>query len=206
MSLWWLIDNQNVERFLAKGSRKLCIMMLLLNTLGSARALLLDVQPVWVSRDNPFLLKADAISKGVNTDNWEVAVSDWTQLSGPFGPFSVDLFATNTNSKCEHFSSRYREKGSLGMDSFAQNWEGEHAYAAPPVSLVLRTIRKIVITEMMGVLIILLWKNAKFWTFGFRDRTHLNTMFNNVQIVCMHTLAWEFSKKDVIEGKEIQFL
>jgi hypothetical protein len=31
-------------------------------------------------------------------------------------------------------------------------------------------------------------------------------MFESVQIVCMHTLAWEFLKKDIIDGKEIQFL
>jgi hypothetical protein len=31
-------------------------------------------------------------------------------------------------------------------------------------------------------------------------------MFDSVQIVRMHTLAWEFSKKDIIGGKEIQFL
>jgi hypothetical protein len=46
--------------------------------------------------------------------------------------------------------------------------EGEQAYAAPPVSLVLRRIRKIAITQMSGVLIISLWKNAKFWTFKFQ--------------------------------------
>jgi hypothetical protein len=31
-------------------------------------------------------------------------------------------------------------------------------------------------------------------------------MFGSVQILLMHTLAWEFSKKDVIGGKELQFL
>jgi hypothetical protein len=125
---------------------------------------------------------------------------------GFFGPFSVDLLATNANSKCERFYSRSWEEWSLGVDAFAQNWEGEQAYAAPLVSLVLRTIRKIAITQMSGFLIIPLWKNALFWTFGFRDGVHLNAMFENVQIVRMHTFAWEFSKKDIIGGKEIQFI
>jgi hypothetical protein len=35
---------------------------------------------------------------------------------------------------------------------------------------------------------------------------HKQAMFDSVQIVRMHTLAWEFSKKDIIGGKEIQFL
>jgi hypothetical protein len=68
------------------------------------------------------------------------------------------------------------------------------------------SIRKIAITAISGVLIIPLWKNAKFWTFAFRDGIHLNSMFDSVQIVRMHTLAWEFSKKDVIGGKENQLL
>jgi hypothetical protein len=92
------------------------------------------------------------------------------------------------------------------VDSFAQNWHGECAYVAHPVSLVMRIIRKIAITVMSGILIIPLWKNAKFWTFIFRDGIHLNSMFDSVQIVRMHTLAWELSKKDIIGGKEIQFL
>jgi hypothetical protein len=70
---------------------------------------------------------------------------------------------------------------------------------------VMRRIRKIAMTVMSGVLVIPLWMNAKFWTFAFRDGAHLNEMFDHVQIV--HTLAWEFAmKKDVIGGKEIQFL
>jgi hypothetical protein len=72
VTLWWLTDNQNVEKMLAKGSGKIWIMKLVLDILKRGRTLLLDLQPVWVSRDNPFLLKADAISKGVDADNWEV--------------------------------------------------------------------------------------------------------------------------------------
>jgi hypothetical protein len=51
------------------------------------------------------------------------------------------------------------------------------------------TIRKIAITAMSVILIIPLWKNAKFWTLALRDGIHLNSMFDSVQIVRMHTLA-----------------
>jgi hypothetical protein len=59
-TLWWLTDNQNVEKF--------HIMKLVRDILRRGRALMMDVQPIWVSRENPLLLKADAISKGINTD------------------------------------------------------------------------------------------------------------------------------------------
>jgi hypothetical protein len=72
MTLWWLTDNQNVEKMLSKGSGKLRIMKLVLDILSRGRSLKLDIQPIWVSRDNPCPLKADAISKGIDTDNWEI--------------------------------------------------------------------------------------------------------------------------------------
>jgi hypothetical protein len=69
MTLWWLTDNQNIEKMLSKGIGKLQIMKLVLYILSRGRSLKLDIQPIWVSRDNPFLLKVDAISKGIDTDN-----------------------------------------------------------------------------------------------------------------------------------------
>jgi hypothetical protein len=99
---------------LAKGSGKLRIMKLVLEILKRGRSLLLDLQPVWVSRDNPFLLKADAISKGVDTDNWEVSRSDYDELNAFFGPFSIDLFATCDNAKATRFYSRSWEIGTRG--------------------------------------------------------------------------------------------
>jgi hypothetical protein len=205
-TLWWLTDNQNVEKMLAKGSGKLRIMKLVLDILKRGRQLLLDIQPIWVSRDDPFLLKADAISKGIDTDNWEIVEEDFEHLSPLVGPFTVDLFATRDNAKCSRFYARTFEEGALGVDSFAQSWAGECAYAAPPVALVMRTIRRAAAENMAGALIIPLWKNARFWTYAFCDSTHLNEMFESLQIVRMHTRAWELSRRDVIGGKEIQFL
>jgi hypothetical protein len=202
-TLWWLTDNKNVGKFLAKGSGKLRIMKSVLDILRRGRSLLMDLQPIWVIRENPFLLKADAI---IDTDNWELVDSAFVQLSTLFGPFTIDLFATRENAKCGRFYSRSFEEGELGVDAFAQDWSGESVYTAPPVSLVMRTIRKAAVVQLAGALIIPLWKNAKFWNFAFRDGTHLNAMFGSVQIVRMHNMAWEFSKKDVIGGKELQFL
>jgi hypothetical protein len=155
-------------------------MKLVFDILRRGRALLMDLQPIWVSRDNPFLLKADAISKGIDTYNWEIVDSDFIQLSTLFGPFMIDLFATSENAKCGRFYSRSSEEGALGVDVFAQNWSGESVYVAPSVSSVMRTIRKAVAVQLSGALIILLWKNARFWNFVFCDGTHLNAMFGSV--------------------------
>jgi hypothetical protein len=157
ITLWWLTDNQNVEKFLAKGSGILRITKLVLEVLKTSRGLLFDLQPVWVSRENPFLLKAEAISKGIDTDNQAVTAEDCAHLSSFYGPFLVNLFATSENAKCGRFYSRSFESGSAGVDAFAKNWESECAYAAPPVTLVMRTIRKAALVDLSGVLIIPLW-------------------------------------------------
>jgi hypothetical protein len=107
-----------------------------------------DVHPIWVSRDNPFLQKADCLSKGIDSDNWSVGVEDFSNLDVRFGPFTIDLFATCENKKTERFYSRSFERGNTGTDAFAQKLDGECAYAAPPVTFVMRAIRKAAVSKM----------------------------------------------------------
>jgi hypothetical protein len=123
-TLWWLTDNANVEKMTAKGSGKLQIAKLVLEILRKARALKFGVEPVWVSRDNPFLQKADCLSKGIDSDNWGISEEDFCHLGALFGPFTIDLFATSDNAKCLRFYSMSFEEGALGVDSFAQKWVG----------------------------------------------------------------------------------
>jgi hypothetical protein len=137
-----LTYNQNVEKMIAKRSGKIKIMYLVLEILKKARSLKYQVEPVWVSRDNPFLQKADAISKGVDTDNWAVSNEDATHLSSLYKPFTIDLFASSFNTKNERFYSRSAEDGSSGVDAFAQDWAGECALAAPPVFLIMRSLER----------------------------------------------------------------
>jgi hypothetical protein len=83
-TLWWLTDNANVEKMLAKGSGKLRITRLVLEILRKGRELQYDVHPIWVSRDNPFLQKADCLSKGIDSDNWSIDKPDFSQLTNSF--------------------------------------------------------------------------------------------------------------------------
>jgi hypothetical protein len=86
-TLWWLTDNANVEKMIAKGSGKLRITRELLEIFRKGRALKYDIYPIWVSRDNPFLQKADCLSNGIDSDNWSVGAEDFSNLEVRFGPF-----------------------------------------------------------------------------------------------------------------------
>jgi hypothetical protein len=188
---------------LAKGSGKLRITRFVLEILGKGRELRYNVHPIWVSRDNPFLQKYDCLSKGIHSDNWSVGHEDFSHLEDRFGPFTIDLFATCENKKCSQFYSRSFEKGNSGTNAFAQQWNGECAYAAPPVTFVMRTIQKAAASKLNGIIVVPLWKGAKFGTYAFRDGFHLNGLFEAMSIVRMHAHSWEISRKDL---KDLQFL
>jgi hypothetical protein len=106
----------------------------------------------------------------------------------------------------ERFYSRSFERGNTGTDAFAQKWDGECAYAAPLVTFVMCAIRKAAVSKMRGVITVPLWKGAKFWTYGYRDRVHLNGLFAEMHVVRMRAHAWEISLKDMVGEKELQFL
>jgi hypothetical protein len=131
-TLWWLNDNANVEKMIAKGSGKLQITKLVLEILRKARALKFGVEPVWVSRDNPFLQQADCLSKGIDSDNWGISEEDFCHLGALFGPFTIDLFATSNNAKCLRFYSRSFEEGRSGSGLICSEMGGGVRFRSTP--------------------------------------------------------------------------
>jgi hypothetical protein len=178
-TLWWLTDSENVARIFRRGSGDLSLMRLALQVLELALKLNLDLNPIWFSRTDPRLQKADAMTKQVNTDDWSIHPEAFGTLQLWFGKFSVDLFASSDNFKVAKFYSYAFFADSTGVDTFSMSWEGERAYCAPPIALILRTIRKIEVTRMTGVLLIPLWRGARFWLHAFPDGRHLGGVFRS---------------------------
>jgi hypothetical protein len=194
VTLWWMTDNSNVSKFLSKGRGRLPIMLQILELLRLARAFSLDIRPIWVRRDHHWLQRADAMSKQIDTDSWSVWQGDF------------DLFASLENAKVERFFTHAHEAGCSGVVAFTADWHGEWAYIAPPVSLVTRVIRKIAVSKMSGLLLIPLWKSAKFWSFAFPDGRHLCDVFGSLEKLSLRTSNWDVSTKDVIGNNVVTFL
>ena len=123
-------------------------------------------------RTDPRLLKADAASKGVDTDTWELPNDVFCLLEKWFGVFSIDLFADFSNTKKERFYSKFWHKSSLGVDALVYSWEGEHALLVPPVSIALKAFKKAIQTKMTGVRVVPLWEGGKFWPLIMPDGSH----------------------------------
>jgi hypothetical protein len=206
-TLFWFTDNQNVARFLTKGSGKPDIMDQVLRILALARGYKLDIKPIWIPRDEAALQKADALSKDIESDEWSVSRLDFVELEARHGKFSVDLFATDRNTRCLRFFSKRFDEFSDGTDAFAFPWTGEHAYAEPPISLMVRVVRRMAATRVTGVLMVPLWKGAQFWTHCLQDGRHLNPLFHSVQVVQIATKGWfRGGKKDRLSNTSVRFM
>jgi hypothetical protein len=68
--------------------------MFLLQILELARGLNLDLQPIWMSRADPRLQRADALSKHINSDDRSVHWDALESLRQMVGEFTVNLFAS----------------------------------------------------------------------------------------------------------------
>jgi hypothetical protein len=138
-----------------------------LQILELARGLNLHLQPVWVSCADPWLQKADALSKHINSYDWSVHWDAFESLRQMVGEFMVDLFASAQNFKVERYYSYSYTRTCAGIDAFTHTWDGEVAYCAPLIALIWQVIRKIEAFSMLGILITPLWRGAKFWLSAF---------------------------------------
>jgi hypothetical protein len=123
-TVFWVTDNRNLANFLVKGSGLMEILERTLVILEKAKELRLEIVPVWVRRTDERLQKADALTKGKNSDDWSLSSRDFAQVEQEFGKFEFDLFATTSNSKCQRFYSFRTEIASSGVNALAQVWAG----------------------------------------------------------------------------------
>jgi hypothetical protein len=202
-TLWWLTDSENVSRIFRRGSGDLSPMRLALQVVELALKLNLHLNPIWVSRTDPRLQKAEAMTKQVNTDDWSIHPETFGTLQQWFGKFSVDLFASSENFKVARFYSYAFSANSAGVDAFSMSWEGKKAYGAPPIALMLRTIRKIEVTKMTGVLLIPLWRGARFWLHAFPDGRHLGGVFRSFSQLKAKKRSWGTTPKDALAGGQV---
>ncbi len=104
----------------------------------------------------------DYISRLLEVGDQVLSAKAFQGLSKTWGEMNLDLFATDSSSKCRRFVSRYRQPGSWEVDAFSGNWEkwagGKVAYAFPPVFDALQTVKRALeFPHLRIVLIIPMW-------------------------------------------------
>lgn len=107
------------------------------------------------SQDNEI---ADAESRRSHPDiEWELTDHAFSKIVKYFGKPDIDLFATRLNNKCKTYVSWHRDPDALAVNCFTLNWSQLNFYAFPPVSVILKMIRKIITDNAEGIVVVPFW-------------------------------------------------
>jgi len=180
-NIYWLTDSENLVQFLKKGSGKRHIQREVFKIMLLCQELSIQIIPIHLLREDPRIKIADEGSKTEDTDDWQVDISTFNWFNTSM-KFSVDLFASDWNCKCSRFYSNFWCKDTLGIDAFCHTWDGEVAWVCPPIKLVLKTIRKIRVSKISGVLFVPKWQTADYWMEIFDKNEVLKSPFTKVEI------------------------
>lgn len=111
--------------------------------------------------------QADFLSKLVDHDDWSVSQEFFEFMNDLWGPFTVDRFASHSNTKLPRFNSLFWNPGTDAVDCFSQDWYSDNNWLVPPIHLVLRTVRHLLYCRSRGTLIVPYWPSSPFWSMIF---------------------------------------
>jgi len=171
-NIYWLTDSQNLATFLMKGSGRSHIQKEVFKIMVLCKKLNIRIIPIHLLRDDPRIKVADDGSKMTDTDDWQVDIDTYQTSNRNYG-FTVDLFASSHNAKCEKYYSNFYCAGTSGIDAFSHQWDDEIAWICPPIKEVVRTIRKLKTSKVAGVLLVPEWKTADYWVEIFDSKGSL---------------------------------
>ena len=92
----------------------------------------------WIPCNNN--ASADAISKLIDSDDWQTMVKFFQKISETWGKLTIDRFANNENTKTEKFNSKYWCPSTFNVNAFRVSWSGENNYLVPPIYLIPRVV------------------------------------------------------------------
>ena len=184
-SVVWFMDSANLVAFWEKGSPKPMIQLDIIEYLLYGKEHSISLHVLHLSREDPRIQAADVGSRSFDKDDWGIDVASFSVLQSRFLPqgFTLDPFASPSNSRCERFFSKYAFPGSLATDAFSVSWSGECIFVCPPIGKLIASWKKISSTlNVKGVIVFPVWKSAIFWPVLFPDGVHSSWPATSVQI------------------------
>lgn len=113
------------------------------------------------SKDNTI---ADTESRRNHPDiEWELSNLAFDKLSSAFGQPQVDLFASRINKKCLKYVSWHKDPDAFAINAFTLDWSVFFFYAFPPISVILKTLRKIILNKATGIVVVPLWETQPWF-------------------------------------------
>lgn len=107
---------------------------------------------------------ADAESRTADPNTeWEISPKGFSEINHAFGPFHIDLFASQINAKCQAYASWLPDPKSTVVDAFTISWESLNFYAFPPFILIPRVLRKIINDRAEGTVVVPWWPSQAWF-------------------------------------------
>lgn len=107
---------------------------------------------------------ADSESRLINPDTeWELSDEAFQTLVQHYGQPNIDLFASRTNAKCDHYVSWKPDPDAVAVDAFTLNWSLTYFYMFPPFSLILKCLRKVIDDKADGIIVFPNWPSQPWF-------------------------------------------
>ena len=193
-------DNKNCEIILEVGSRNVTLQPLVLDVFLAWKKLNIKVNVVYLPREDPIIMFADLETKNFDIHDFGLDYDNFLVLTALFGSFDLDCFASISNTKCQHYFSKFKDSKALGTNFFAQTLPDSNLYVFPPVHLIIPTIFHLQRHNGKGCLITPLWRSSSFWTFLCADGVHFNCFVRKVYSFCPNFVAGEYIRNNVFRG------
>ena len=161
----WFTDNLNIPSIIRSGGMKPDLHQLALSIFKIVMRNSINLQIDWILRS--FNDHADAISRIIDFDDWDVSFEFYNYIHHFWGTHTVDCFASFNNRKLTRFYFRCSNPDAEGVNAFCHDWGGENNWLAPPVFLVPRVIRHLSESRAEGTLIVPEWVSSPFWLMLF---------------------------------------
>ena len=126
---------------------------------------------------------ADHYSKLKDTDDWSIDKATFNVINGRFGPFTIDRFADNSNTKLARFNSKYFCPNTEGVDAFTEDWSKDNNWVCPPVNLIGSVLRHMEKCKARGTVMVPVWKSSYFWPLLYPNGLHLATFVKDYMTI-----------------------
>lgn len=126
-----------------------------------AKRLSITISGTWVA--SVANIRANALSRDQDRTDWRLAPYLFQVLSLRYGPFDVDLFATNLNAHCPTFYSSPASPGCAAIDALVQSWAAGNLWANPPFSKIELVLDKVIADKATVAVILPVWTNQPWW-------------------------------------------
>ena len=109
-------------------------------------------------------IRADWLSRHLkDSSDWTLNRNVFLELQHRLGQFSIDLFASRTNTQLQAYCSWKPDPGAVAIDTLSIPWTPHNSFMFPPFALIPRCLAKLLGEEASAVLIAPVWPNQTWF-------------------------------------------